>query len=126
MDEKDFSVDTSVKRGKGWLVATIVLLLLATLAVATCVAASVSAMEFAFVDAGWDELALIVLIPGMLIFAAVGLILSAIALPLARKVKKKYIGAEKIFGRIATVVSFLYIAVSVILPVVTVLLLQNQ
>ena len=127
MDEKDFLVDTSVKRGKGLLVATIVLLLLATLAVTLCVSMSASCMKFAFADeVGLDGLALIVLIPGMLIFAFVGLVLSGISWILASNVTKKYIGAEKIFGRIATVVSILYVSASVILPILTILLLQNQ
>ena len=126
LDEMDFTVEPVAKRGKGLLVATIVLLLLATLAVTLCVVMSVSAMEFAFVDAGWDELALIVLIPGMLIFAFVGLVLSGISWILASNVTKKHIGAEKIFGRIATVVSILYVSASVILPILTIFLLQNQ
>ena len=121
-----FATDTRAKRGKGLIVATIVLLLLATLAVTLCVSMSVSCMEFAFADeVGLDALALIVLLPGMVIFAVVGLILSVIALILAGKVRRGYIGGEKIFGTVSKIVSIIYILASVILPIVTIILLQQ-
>ena len=121
-----FATDTTAKRGKGLIVATIVLLLLATLAVTLCVSMSVSCMEFAFADeVGLEGLALIVLLPGMLIFAVVGLILSVIASILAGKVRRGYIGGEKIFGTVSKIVSIIYILASVILPIVTILLLQQ-
>ena len=121
-----FETDTTAKRGKGLIVATIVLLLLATLAVTLCVSMSASCMKFAFADeVGLDGLALIVLIPGMLIFAVVGLILSVIASILAGRVRRGYIGGEKIFGTVSKIVSIIYILASVILPIVTILLLQQ-
>lgn len=121
-----FATDTTVKRGKGLIVATVVLLLLATLAVTFCVSMSVSCMEFAFADeVGLDALALIVLLPGMVISAVVGLILSVIASILAGKVRRSYIGGEKIFGTVSKIVSIIYILASVILPIVTILLLQQ-
>ena len=120
-----FATDTTAKRGKGLIVATIVLLLLATLAVTLCVSMSVSCMEFAFADeVGLDGLALIVLLPGMVIFAVVGLVLSVIASILAGRVRRGYIGGEKIFGTVSKIVSIIYILASVILPIVTILLLQ--
>ena len=126
LDEMDFTVEPEVKRGKGILVATIVLLLLATLAVTLCVSMSVSCMEFAFADeVGLDALALIVLLPGMVIFAIVGLILSVIASILAGKVRRGYIGGEKVFGTVSKIISIIYILASVILPIVTILLLQQ-
>lgn len=121
-----FATDTTEKRGKGLIVATIVLLLLATLAVTLCVSMSASCMKFAFADeVGLDGLALIVLLPGMLIFAVVGLILSVIASILAGRVRRGYIGGEKIFGTVSKIVSIIYILASVILPIVTILLLQQ-
>ena len=121
-----FATDTTAKRGRGLIVATIVLLLLATLAVTLCVSMSVSCMEFAFADeVGLNGLALIVLLPGMVIFAVVGLILSVIASILAGKVRRSYIGGEKIFGTVSKIVSIIYILVSVILPIVTIILLQQ-
>ncbi len=121
-----FATDTTAKRGKGLIVATIVFHLLATLAVTLCVAMSVSCMEFAFADeVGLDALALIVLLPGMVIFAVVGLILSVIASILAGRVRRGYIGGEKIFGTVSKIVSIIYILASVILPIVTILLLQQ-
>ena len=121
-----FATDTTAKRGKGLIVATVVLLLLATLAVTLCVSMSVSCMEFAFADeVGLDGLALILLLPGMLIFAVVGLILSVIASILAGKVRRGYIGGEKIFGTVSKIISIIYILASVILPIVTILLLQQ-
>ena len=126
LDEMDFTVEPVVKRGKGILVATIVLLLLATLAVTLCVSMSVSCMEFAFADeVGLDALALIFLLPGMVIFAVVGLVLSVIASILAGKVRRGYIGGEKIFGTVSKIISIIYILASVILPIVTILLLQQ-
>lgn len=121
-----FATDTTAKRGKGLIVAAIVLLLLATLAVTLCVSMSVSCMKFALADeVGLDGLVLIVLLPGMLIFAVVGLILSVIASILAGKVRRSYIGGEKIFGTVSKIVSIIYILASVILPIVTILLLQQ-
>lgn len=121
-----FATDTTAKRGKGLIVATIVLLLLATLAVTLCVSMSVSCMKFALADeVGLDGLVLIVLLPGMLIFAVVGLILSVIASILAGKVRRGYIGGEKIFGTVSKIVSIIYILASAILPIVTILLLQQ-
>ena len=121
-----FATDTTAKRGKGLIVATIVLLLLATLAVTLCVSMSVSCMKFALADeVGLDGLVLIVLLPGMLIFAVVGLILSVIASILAGKVRRSYIGGEKIFGTVSKIVSIIYILASAILPIVTILLLQQ-
>lgn len=121
-----FATDTTAKRGKGLIVAAIVLLLLATLAVTLCVSMSVSCMKFALADeVGLDGLVLIVLLPGMLIFAVVGLILSVIASILAGKVRRSYIGGEKIFGTVSKIVSIIYILASAILPIVTILLLQQ-
>ena len=121
-----FATDTTAKRGKGLIVAAIVLLLLATLAVTLCVSMSVSCMKFALADeVGLDGLVLIVLLPGMLIFAVVGLILSVIASILAGKVRRGYIGGEKIFGTVSKIVSIIYILASAILPIVTILLLQQ-
>ena len=123
---RDFTPETRVKRGRGILVVTAILLVLATLAVILCVSMSVSCMEFAFADeVGLDGLALIVLLPGMVIFAVVGLILSVIASILAGKVRRSYIGREKIFGTVSKIVSIIYILVSVILPIVTIILLQQ-
>ena len=121
-----FATDTTAKRGKGLIVAAIVLLLLATLAVTLCVSMSVSCMKFALADeVGLDGLVLSVLLPGMLIFAVVGLILSVIASILAGKVRRSYIGGEKIFGMVSKIVSIIYILASAILPIVTILLLQQ-
>lgn len=123
---RDFTPETRVKRGRGILVVTAILLVLATLAVILCVSMSVSCMEFAFADeVGLNGLALIVLLPGMVIFAVVGLILSVIASILAGKVRRSYIGREKIFGTVSKIVSIIYILVSVILPIVTIILLQQ-
>ena len=63
--------------------------------------------------------------PFLSIFAVVGLILSVIASILAGKVRRGYIGGEKFFGTVSKIVSIIYILASVILPIVTILLLQQ-
>ena len=125
MDEMDFAVDTSVKRGKGLLVATIVFWLLATLALTMCVSMSVSVMDLALTAEGLDGLALIVLLPAMLIFAVAGLILSIVSSVLSGKARKKYIGAEKIIGTLLMIISILYSVASAVLPIVSILMLPK-
>lgn len=107
------------------LVATVILAMLSTLLMTLTAVVSASSMKFAFYEAGLEGLALIVLLPAMLLFAVVGIILSVITLVLSLKVRKRYLGGERIFGTVVAVLSSLYIAASVILPILTILLLSN-
>ena len=122
---RDFTTETRVKRGRGILVVTAILLVLATLAVMLCVSMSAASIKIAVNEMGPEALALIALLPGMLIFGFAGAVISVITSVLARKIRKRYLGAEQKFGGVSLAISLIYIATSVILPIVTIILLQQ-
>ena len=122
---RDFTPETRVKCGRGILVVTAILLVLATLAVILCVSISAASIKIAVNEMGPEALALIALLPGMLIFGFAGAVISVITSVLARKIRKRYIGAEQKFSRVSLAISLIYIATSVILPIVTIILLQQ-
>lgn len=117
-------LDNPKNARKGIFVITIVLMLVATLSVVMTMFSSIEAMGFAYVDAGFDELALLVLIPAALLFALLGVLVSIVTLILSVRIRKRYVGGEKIFGLVSLIISSIYILLSVVFPILMLVILK--